>query len=143
MRARPYISKLELSLDVSAIPDRRTRHAAYSAVGDIEETIGAMGHPFWSSAEISARIRWDSKAPLLLPKADPPYTLSDGRVARNSYVFMEANSWRLDADGSLSFIARFNSAIRRDSYDEKQVYEFRNCRWKLVAQYRLEYPEVR
>lgn len=135
-RTSGYTSKVELGLNVAAIPDWRTRHAAYRAVADIEEAILLLGHSRLTPEEIATRLEWTSNLPLLLSKDDPPYTDQTHGTLRRAYVFMGARSWTLHADGTLSFVARFSSVATRDFYDETQRYESRNCRWRLIRQER-------
>jgi hypothetical protein len=135
-RAGGYTSKVELGLNIAAIPDWRTRHAAYRAAADIEETILLLGHSRLTPEEIATRLEWQSNLPLLLSRDDPPYIDQKYGTLRRAYVFMAARSWALHPDGTLSFVARFSSVATRDYYDETQRYESRNCRWRLIRQER-------
>lgn len=132
---RHYVSKIELTLKVSAINDLALGARVQDALRDIEFTFVDLQDTRLSHAELAKKLRWTGPELLLLP---PESDLQASGNKHFRFVLVKVEDWQLMEADALSFVATFRDAMHKASdVRERQTYRKLGTKWRLVRQERL------
>jgi len=134
------VSKVYLGLGLSSIPDPKVKEAATDAASAVEWTLLQLVNSSLSAEEVSAKLKWDSAEPLLLPPEN--WNAADMKarssLKRYCFVFWKGDDWQHEGD-FVSFTAEYREIARNSpAVRERQTYRKTAQGWRLVRQQRLE-----
>lgn len=141
VRPYPYVSKLELTLNVNRIPDDEVRGRAQDAQPTIMRTLQALVNGKLDREEVERQLNWSVFEPLLLPPEshrDQEY-LERFSLKRRPFSISRAKEWASPDPSTLTLVVTFTDAIRPSIVvRERQTYRRTSSKWALARQERVD-----